>query len=168
MTHKKLTKAVEKLRRYYIHATPEYREGGMAATVHLQNVFNGVPDEPFDLQLVVQNDELRIIGPDGEQEELIPGQKAAEKAYRKEQRELLAKMPYLEDKYTVRNNPNPQMDQQFEYSDIVQLPIRQVWTVVEGDTGKQLYAIPGCHFVNRLYCVVTEEEWTREEEEYKW
>jgi hypothetical protein len=77
--------------------------------------------------------------------------------------------PYLSDKFTVLDNPNPMMDQQFEYEEVVNLPERTVWTVVEGDNGK-LYAVTGVHFVNRLYFAATKEEWTDEDEEreYKW
>jgi len=79
------------------------------------------------------------------------------------------KAQYLSDKFTVRNNPNPVMDQQFEHEDVKDLPPNQVWTVVEGDNGK-LYASPGFHYVNKLHYVVTEEPWTEEDEsiDYKW
>jgi hypothetical protein len=77
--------------------------------------------------------------------------------------------PELSDKFTVLDNPNPAMDQQWEYDEVVKLNPRTVWTVVEGDNGK-LYAVTGVHFVNRLYFAVTKEEWTEEDEqrEYKW
>lgn len=79
------------------------------------------------------------------------------------------KAQYLSDKFTVRNNPNPVMDQQFQHEEVKDLPLNQVWTVVEGDNGK-LYAITGFHIVNKLHYVVTEEPWTEEDEsiDYKW
>lgn len=79
------------------------------------------------------------------------------------------KAQYLSDKFTVRNNPNPVMDQQFMYEEVKDLPVNQVWTVVEGDNGK-LYATTGFHVVNRMYYAVTEEPWTEEDEsiDYKW
>jgi hypothetical protein len=76
---------------------------------------------------------------------------------------------YLSDKFTIRDNPNPHMDQQFEFDEVVKLPVNNVWTVVEGDNGK-LYALTGFHIVNKLHYVVTEEPWTQEDEaiDYKW
>jgi len=76
-------------------------------------------------------------------------------------------VPDLEDRYTVRQNPNPDMDQMFEYEEVKDLPVNQVWTVVEGDDEK-LYASAGFHIVNKLYYVVTEEPWTDEQEYYEW
>lgn len=78
--------------------------------------------------------------------------------------------PELSDKFTIRDNPDPQMDQQFQHHEVVDLPLNQVWTVVEGDSGG-LYAVPGFHIVNKLHYAVTEEPWTEEDEErgeYKW
>jgi hypothetical protein len=77
--------------------------------------------------------------------------------------------PDLSDKFTIRNNPDPQMDQQFQYDEVLKLPPHQVWTVVEGDSGR-LWALTGVHFVNRLHFAVTEEPWTEEDEsiDYKW
>lgn len=79
------------------------------------------------------------------------------------------KKVYLSDKFTIRKNPNPLMDDQFEHEEVKDLPLHQVWTVVEGDSGK-LYAITGFHIVNKLHYVVTEEPWTEEDEsiDYKW
>jgi hypothetical protein len=79
------------------------------------------------------------------------------------------KAQYLSDKFTVLDNPNPMMDQQFEFEEVKDRPLHTVWTVVEGDNGK-LYASTGFHVVNKLYYVVTAEEWTEEDEsiDYKW
>ena len=76
-------------------------------------------------------------------------------------------MADIEKRYTVRSNPDPDLDQMFEYEEVKDLPLKQVWTVVEGDDEK-LYAVPGFHIVNKLYYLVTEEEWTSDEEEYEW
>lgn len=80
------------------------------------------------------------------------------------------KKRYLSEKFTIRRNPNGLMlDDQWEHEDVKDLPVNQVWTVVEGDNGK-LYACPGFHLVNKLHYVVTEEPWTEEDEniDYKW
>lgn len=72
------------------------------------------------------------------------------------------KARYLSDKFTIRKNPNPLMDDQFQHEEVKDLPVNQVWTVVEGDSGK-LYAQTGFHIVNKLHYVVTEEPWTEED-----
>jgi len=79
------------------------------------------------------------------------------------------KAPYLSDKFTVRDNPDPVWDQQFQHEEVKDLPVNNVWTVVEGDSGK-LYAITGFHIVNKLHYAVTVEPWTEEDEgiDYKW
>lgn len=41
---------------------------------------------------------------------------------------------------------------------VMSTPERNVWTCVDADGG--LYLLPGFHYVNRLYYVITEEEWT--------
>lgn len=81
----------------------------------------------------------------------------------------MSRTPYLSRKFTVLDNPDAMMDQQWEYEEVRDLPLRTVWTIVEGDDGN-LYAITGFHIVNRLYYAVTKEEWTDEDEqrEYKW
>ena len=38
-------------------------------------------------------------------------------------------------------------------------PLRQVWTVVEGEDGNW-WALTGFHIVNRLFYLVSEQEWT--------
>lgn len=38
------------------------------------------------------------------------------------------------------------------------IPIEQVWTVVDGDSGAQ-WALPGGHLVNRVAYIVTEKPW---------
>jgi len=83
--------------------------------------------------------------------------------------------PDLSDKFTIRDNPNQAMDQQFEHEEVKNLLLQdkitanQVWTVVEGDDGR-LYALTGFHIVNKLYYAITEEPWTEEDEEidYHW
>jgi hypothetical protein len=72
------------------------------------------------------------------------------------------KKVYLSDKFTIRRNPNELMDDQFQHEEVKNLPLHQVWTVVEGDNGK-LYALTGFHIVNKMHYVVTEEEWTDED-----
>jgi len=159
---KRLRKAVEKLQRHYIHAVPFYREDGMEVVVNVQDVINGVKQEPFTMAIEVAGAGLRIQSSPlkwEDRETVVP-------VYPKVKR---PKVPYLSDKFTVLDNPNPMMDQQFEYDEVVKFPPRQVWTVVEGDSGK-LYAITGVHYVNRLHFAVTKEEWTDEDEEreYRW
>lgn len=34
-----------------------------------------------------------------------------------------------------------------------------LWTIVEGDAGEDLYAVSGWHYVNRIGYIVTEEPW---------
>ncbi|WP_314191963.1 hypothetical protein [uncultured Arthrobacter sp.] len=41
---------------------------------------------------------------------------------------------------------------------------RNLWTIVEGDDGGNLYAVSGWHFVNRVGYILTEEAWTEEAE----
>lgn len=79
------------------------------------------------------------------------------------------KKQYLSDKFTVRSNPDPVWDQQFSFEEAKTFPLHQVWTVVEGDSGK-LYALTGYHIVNKLHYAVTEEPWTEEDGDidYKW
>ena len=47
---------------------------------------------------------------------------------------------------------------------------KRVWTVVEGDTGKDLWIIAGYHYVNRIGYLITEQEWEDDGESYldKW
>lgn len=41
---------------------------------------------------------------------------------------------------------------------------RKIWTMVDSDDG--MYLIAGYHLVNRIYYVLTNEDWTRDDEEY--
>jgi hypothetical protein len=41
---------------------------------------------------------------------------------------------------------------------------KRIWTMIDGDDG--MYLIAGYHLVNRIYYIVTMEEWTDEDEEY--
>lgn len=54
----------------------------------------------------------------------------------------------------------------FTHEDVKDLPLRRVWTIVEGDGGSQ-WALPGFHVVNRLGYISTEREWTNEDEDYR-
>jgi hypothetical protein len=78
-------------------------------------------------------------------------------------------LPYLSDRFTVLDNPDPVMDQQFQFDEVKDRNPRTVWTIVEGDSGR-LYASAGFHLVNKLHYVVTEEEWTEQDEttDYRW
>lgn len=42
-----------------------------------------------------------------------------------------------------------------------------LWTLVDGDDG-DLYVTAGCHFVNRLAYIITEEPWKIGDEQYLW
>lgn len=79
-------------------------------------------------------------------------------------------MPDLEDRFTVTPNPDDEGRLWFEHAETLAYPLRRVWTVVEGDSGA-LWALPGYHIVDRVYYLITEEEWTPAEEEqagYLW
>ena len=41
---------------------------------------------------------------------------------------------------------------------------KRVWTMIDGDEG--MYLIAGYHLVNRIYYIITNEEWENEDEEY--
>ncbi|MDP9903149.1 hypothetical protein [Arthrobacter bambusae] len=41
---------------------------------------------------------------------------------------------------------------------------RNLWTIVEGDDGNNLYAVSGWHYVNRIGYILTEEAWEEESE----
>lgn len=43
---------------------------------------------------------------------------------------------------------------------------RTVWTVI--DVNGVLYIIAGWHYVNRLGYVITEEQWTDEDQQHEW
>ena len=43
---------------------------------------------------------------------------------------------------------------------------KKIWTVVDDDEGKGLFIVAGMHFVNRLFYVVTNEEWHHSDEDY--
>jgi hypothetical protein len=44
-------------------------------------------------------------------------------------------------------------------------PNKRIWTIVDTD-GDDLIVIAGFHFVNRLGYLITDEEWSDENEEY--
>lgn len=76
----------------------------------------------------------------------------------------------LEDRFTVIDNPDGAEGQQwFSHEQTLAFPLRRVWTVVEGDSGT-LWALNGYHVVNRVYYLVTAEEWTDADEDvdYWW
>jgi hypothetical protein len=77
----------------------------------------------------------------------------------------------LEDKFTVIDNPNGEEgDVVFEFDETLAYPVNRVWTVVEGDNSDILWAQTGYHVVNRVYYLVTEEEWGEEDRpiDYYW
>lgn len=41
---------------------------------------------------------------------------------------------------------------------------KRVWTMIDGDNG--MYLIAGYHLCNRIYYVITNEEWKNKNEEY--
>ena len=41
---------------------------------------------------------------------------------------------------------------------------KRVWTALDGEAG--IYFSAGYHLVNRIYYIITKEEWTDEDEEY--
>ena len=43
---------------------------------------------------------------------------------------------------------------------------KRIWTAVDGDDG-HVWIVAGCHYVNRIYYLVTKEEWESENEEYR-
>ncbi|MDO4254370.1 MAG: hypothetical protein Q4C81_04370 [Kocuria sp.] len=45
---------------------------------------------------------------------------------------------------------------------------RRLWTIVEGDAGGDLYAVPGLRYVNRTGYLLTEQEWTDDIECAEW
>jgi hypothetical protein len=49
----------------------------------------------------------------------------------------------------------------FEYAEIRDRPMHQVWTIVESgdDSDRNWYAIPGIHTVNCVGFVLTQREW---------
>lgn len=53
-------------------------------------------------------------------------------------------------------------DMIWEYEEVIsaKIPIERVWTVIEDDRGRDLYASPGFHTVNTLGYLVTQEPWT--------
>lgn len=73
----------------------------------------------------------------------------------------------LEDRFTVV--PHDEGRLWFEHGETLGFPLRRVWTVVEGDSGA-LWALTGYHVVNRVYYLVTEQEWTADDEqaEFLW
>lgn len=73
------------------------------------------------------------------------------------------KPPEIGEKFTLIQNPSNPADTRFEHHETLDYPLRRVWTVVAGDTGRNLWALTGYHVVNRLYYLVSEEEWTDED-----
>lgn len=62
----------------------------------------------------------------------------------------------------------PDGEPMWEYAATRRFDIRQVWTVVTGDNGEDLYASPGYHVVNREGYLVTEVPWTTGDEIVCW
>lgn len=44
---------------------------------------------------------------------------------------------------------------------------QRVWTIIDGDDG-ELYLVTGYHLVNRLGYIITEVEWTNEDESFQY
>lgn len=74
------------------------------------------------------------------------------------------KYPSITDKFTLIDNPfDPTEGDHFQHHETLDYPLQRVWTVVEGDTGKRWWALTGYHVVNRLFYLVSEQEWTDED-----
>lgn len=70
----------------------------------------------------------------------------------------------LDARFTKLPNPSdPSEADHWSYEDAVKMPLNQVWTVVEGDSGRDWWATTGFHIVNKLFYVVTQEPWTDED-----
>lgn len=70
----------------------------------------------------------------------------------------------LDARFTKLPNPSdPSEADHWEYEDAAKMPLNQVWTVVEGDSGRDWWATTGFHIVNKLFYVVTQEPWTDED-----
>lgn len=72
----------------------------------------------------------------------------------------------LEDYFVILEDDNGER-KQWEFQDVRVFPVANVWTVVEGDDG-DLYAEPGFRVVNRIYYLVTREQWTEDDAEHIW
>lgn len=84
----------------------------------------------------------------------------------------------FEQKYTYSRNikstvldPNDQAGMLETFGEDIDLVLqvnnstpKRVWTMIDGDNG--MYLVAGFHFVNRVYYVVTNEEWQDSDEEY--
>ena len=57
-------------------------------------------------------------------------------------------------------NLSLQPEDLWEHDQTLAYPLEQVWTIIEDDYGRNLYACPGYHIVNKLGYVVTEKPWT--------
>lgn len=44
-------------------------------------------------------------------------------------------------------------------------PVKRIWTIVDGE-GLDFIVLAGVHFVNRIGYLITQEEWSDENEEY--
>lgn len=70
----------------------------------------------------------------------------------------------LDARFTKLPNPSdPSEADHWEWEDAAKMPVNQVWTVVEGDSGRDWWATTGFHVVNKLFYVVTQEPWTDED-----
>lgn len=68
-----------------------------------------------------------------------------------------------EAEFTEKFNPQTKdgMGELFDIEDVVNLPKRNVWTIVEGDDemDENWYALPGFHIVNKVGYVTSETPW---------
>lgn len=68
--------------------------------------------------------------------------------------------PEINEKFTLlQNADDPSEGDHFDFEQTKKYPLRQVWTVVEGDTDGW-WCLTGYHVVNRLFYLVSEQEWT--------
>jgi hypothetical protein len=158
--HVLIRKAVDKLKGHHIYVVPFYREDGMEASVQIQDKVNGVLQDPFVLNLEVHDDKLLIRNSKlkwKDQKRLLPGVHAYKKAMKK----AAANAVDIESKFTLLQNPvDPTEGNHFQHQETGAYPLNRVWTVVEGDNGKDWYALTGYHVVNKLFYLVSEQEWT--------
>ena len=80
------------------------------------------------------------------------------------------------EKYTtVTNHLHPEQGDKFEtygtdlavIKSFANVRTKQVWTVVGSDSSDDVYVIAGFHLVNRIYYLITNEEWQDADEQYE-
>lgn len=119
---------------------------GEAVTVEsLSDSFGtvSIETEELDFTIEAQSHQWLTIAPDEEDE-----------AYDFPFEELSARF------HALPNPSDPTEGNHWEHADAVKMPTNQVWTIVEGDEGRDWWALTGFHIVNKLFYVVTQEPWT--------